>query len=110
VGTLLRLIKWVWRAWPILVIGFLFCAHLLLLNYFSQWADFINKTAALVSQLVGGLLILYSIDSNIGVIKQKSLFSVLANYIKEFPLIKSSVVIESEKQGSEKQGSGLVLQ
>lgn len=93
-GTLLRLIKWVWRAWPILVIGFLFCVHLLLLNYFSQWAGFINKTASLVSQLVGGLLILYSIDSNIGVIKQKSLFSMLGNYFKEFPLIKRSVVIE----------------
>lgn len=92
--TLLRLIKWLWRAWPILVIGFLFCAHLLLLNYFSQSAGSINKTASLVSQLVGGLLILYSIDSNIGVIKQKSLFSMVANYFKEFPLIKRDVVIQ----------------
>lgn len=92
--TLLRLIKWLWRAWPILVIGLLFCAHLLLLNYFSQWTGFINKTASLVSQLVGGLLILYSIDSNIDVLKQKSLFSILTNYFKEFPLIKRSAVIE----------------
>lgn len=94
VGVLLRLIKWSWRAWPILVLVFLFCAHLLLLNYFSQWANFINKLASLVSQLAGGLLILYSIDSNIGIIKQKSLFSILTDYVKEFPLLKRSVVIQ----------------
>ncbi len=44
--------------------------------------------------MVGGLLILYSIDSNIGVIKQKSLLTVLAAYFKEFPLIKKSVTLE----------------
>ena len=47
-------------------------------------------------QLVGGLLILYSIDSNIGVIKQKSLFALLTNYIKEFPFIKRSLVLEAQ--------------
>ena len=93
-GTLLRLIKWSWRAWPILALIFLICGHLLLLNWFSQSAGLINKTASLVAQLVGGLLILYSIDSNIGVIKQKSLLSILTSYFKEFPLIKRSVVIE----------------
>jgi hypothetical protein len=49
-----------------------------------------------VAQLVGGLLILYSIDSNIGVIKQKSLLSILTSYFKEFPLIKRSVVIDAQ--------------
>ncbi|WP_156885322.1 hypothetical protein [Acidihalobacter ferrooxydans] len=93
-GTLLRLTKWACRAWPVLVIGIIVCAHLLLLNYFSQWDDFINKTAALVSLLVGGLIILYSINSNIGIIKQKSLISELSNYLKEFPLIKRPIAIE----------------
>ncbi|APZ43665.1 hypothetical protein BW247_11670 [Acidihalobacter ferrooxydans] len=65
-----------------------------MLNYFSQWDDFINKTAALVSLLVGGLIILYSINSNIGIIKQKSLISELSNYLKEFPLIKRPIAIE----------------
>jgi hypothetical protein len=94
VNIFLSLIRWLWRAWPVLNLVFLFCAHLLLLYYFSQSASFINKTTSLVSKLVGGLLVLYSIDSNIGVIKQKSLFSILANYFKEFPLIKRPVVIE----------------
>lgn len=94
-GTLLRLIKWFWRAWPILILIFLICEYLLSLNWFSQNAGFINKTASLVAQPVGGLLILYSINSNIGVIKQKSLLSILTSYFKEFPLIKKSVVIEA---------------
>ncbi|RFC33088.1 MAG: hypothetical protein DID91_2727703235 [Candidatus Nitrotoga sp. MKT] len=52
--------------------------------------------------MVGGLLILYSIDSNIGVIKQKSLYSILTDYFKEFPLLKRSVVIEL-------QGAAIVM-
>jgi hypothetical protein len=51
--------------------------------------------ASLVAQLVGGLLILYSIDSNIGVIKQKSLLLMLTSYFKEFPLIERPIVIQS---------------
>jgi hypothetical protein len=92
--TLRRLIRWAWRAWPVLILAALLCAHFMLLYCFSQHSEFINKTISLTSQLVGGLLILYSIDSNIGVIKQKSLLSLLANYFSEFPLIKRSIVIE----------------
>jgi hypothetical protein len=93
---LLRLIRWSWRAWPILILTPLLCAHLLLLYYFAQSAGSINKTVSFLLQLVGGLLILYSIDSNIGVIKQKSLFALLKNYIKEFPFIKRSFVLEAQ--------------
>lgn len=67
--------------------------HLLAI-YFFKCDEFVNRTASLVSQLVGGLLILYSIDSNIGVIKQESLCFMLASYVKDFPLIKRSVTAE----------------
>lgn len=74
----------------------LICAHLLLLSRFPQGAVLINKSIALITQLIGGLLILYSIDSNIGIIKQKSLLALLANYFKEFPLIKRSITLEAQ--------------
>lgn len=93
-STIIRLIKWLWRAWPIVVLAPLIGAHLLLLSLFPQSAVLINKSIALITQLIGGLLILYSIDSNIGIIKQKSLFLLFANYFKEFPLVNRSTTIE----------------
>lgn len=93
-STLCRLLSWTWRAWPVLVIVLVVCGHLILRNYFPEDAECINKTASLVAQLIGGLIILYSIDSNIGIMNQKSLLSMLKSYFEEFPLIKRSVVIE----------------
>jgi small nuclear ribonucleoprotein (snRNP)-like protein len=77
-----------------------------LLYYFSINAKFINKTISLLFQIIGGLLILYSIDSNIGVINQKSLLSLLGKYFNEFPLIKRSVVIEVQSGGGIVIGGG----
>ena len=93
-STLFRLIKWFWRAWPVIVLISLFCFHLFLIYYFQLNANTTNKTISLFSQLIGGLLILYSIDSNIGVIRGKSLFSMFTNFLKDFPLIKKSVVLQ----------------
>jgi hypothetical protein len=89
----LRLFKWSWRAWPALILIALIYIHLLLIYYFCLNVSTTNKTISLISQLVGGLLILYSIDSNIGIIKEKNLFAVFINYLKEFPLIKRSPVV-----------------
>lgn len=94
-NTILRLFKWSWRAWPVLVLIVLIFFHLLLVNFLCLNASTINKTISLISQLVGGLLILYTVDSNIGIINKKNLFSIFANYLREFPLIKRSVVIEA---------------
>lgn len=105
-NTFFQLIRWLLRAWPLLVLFFLLCTHLLLLYYFSINAKFINKTISLLFQIIGGLLILYSIDSNIGVINQKSLLSLLGKYFNEFPLIKRSVVIEVQSGGGIVIGGG----
>ena len=92
--TLLRLLKWSWRSWPVIILVVLFIAHLALVEYFCFNVSVIHKTIALITQLVGGLLILYSIDSNIGIIKDKNLLALLTGYLREFPLIKRPVVIQ----------------
>ncbi|MEK6772082.1 MAG: hypothetical protein AABY62_10680 [Pseudomonadota bacterium] len=94
--TLIRLFKWLWRAWPVLFLLVLIWFHLLLIYYFYPNASTINKTTSLILQIVGGLLILYTVDSNIGIINKKSLFAIFANYLREFPLIRRSAVIESQ--------------
>jgi hypothetical protein len=94
VETILHLFRWFWRAWPVLILGPLFYVHLLLLSTFSESAININKIISLICQVVGGIIILYTIDSNIDILKHKSLFSLAANYLKEFPLIKRHVKLE----------------
>jgi hypothetical protein len=88
------LLKWFWRAWPALILLIFFFTHMLLINYFHFNANATNKTIALIAQIVGGLLILYSIDSNIGIIKGENLLKIFIGYLKEFPLLKRTVVLE----------------
>lgn len=95
-STILPLLKWSWKLWPGIVLLVLFLFHLSLIYYFCLNAGTINKSIALVSQIFGGLLVLYSIDSNIGVLKGNSLFEMFMNYLRECPLIRRSVVIEAQ--------------
>ncbi|MFC1685196.1 hypothetical protein ACFL0R_06985 [Pseudomonadota bacterium] len=88
-----KLLKWIFRAWPALALLAIAGIHLFVVSYCPVDIVSINKTVSLFSQLIGGLLILYSIDSNIGIIKNKNLFSLFAEYLREFPLIKRNVIV-----------------
>lgn len=93
-SKIIRLTKWLWRAWPVIGIVPLFCIHMLLRSQFPQGAELINETVCLVSQLIGGLLVLYSINSNSGIITQKSLLTLIGNYFNEFPFLKRSFTLK----------------
>ena len=93
--VIIKLLKWLWRAWPFLGILLLILTRFLLVYYFSFNAGSTDKFLSLASQIIGGLFILHSIDSNIGIINDKKLFSILSNYFLEFPLIKRSVVLQA---------------
>ncbi len=88
-----RLITWFWRAWPLILIVLLLGVHFSVLNCLSYNASEINKTISLAFQIIGGLLVLYSIDSNIGIIKKNNLLSMFLDYIKEFPLVSKSATL-----------------
>ncbi|WP_411871769.1 hypothetical protein [Vulcanococcus limneticus] len=90
----IRLLKWVLRAWPVLAVGVLFLAHWFVLCLAPDHSQIINKSIALQLQIFGGLLVLYSIDSNIGVIRGGSLFSDLRKYLGDCPLFRKAYVIE----------------
>lgn len=67
--------------------------HFWLLWHLPKCVNFINETSALAAQIIGGLLVLYSIDSTIGVIKKQTLLSMFVSYLKEFPLFKRSIIM-----------------
>lgn len=95
-STAVRLFIWLWRAWPIFALLGILLVHLAFIHIFSWNAAGTNKTIALISQLTGGLLVLYSINSNIGIIKGQSVFGMFINYLREFPLIHRTIVLEAQ--------------
>jgi len=104
-----KVLKWLWRIWPLHVILALLCVHLLLIYYFGLDTKTTNKTIALLSQVVGGILILYSIDSNIGIFKDRNLVGEFIQYLREFPLIKRSVTAKLNGQFMGLSGIGADL-
>ncbi len=90
VNYILSLIKWVWRAWPIIIIILLCCIHYILIINFDFEAKTLNGIITHSTQIIGALLILYTIDSNIGIIKGGNILQLIKNYFREFPRIKKS--------------------
>lgn len=79
--------------WPVLVpFALAFVHYSLASNTSSDWSSE-NKLIALVLQIVGGVLVLYSIDSNLGITNDTSLFGIFLGYMKRFPLLKRSYVL-----------------
>jgi len=94
-NKLRQVFVWFLRAWPVIILVLLICAHIALINrYLNSWS-LINKTISLITQITGGLIILYSIDSNIGIIKKLNLFEICTNYLKEFPSFRKNVTFET---------------
>jgi len=94
---IILLIKWLVRAWPVLISAILGYSHYYVVLNCSVDVVGVNKTIALFLQVVGGLLIIYSIDSNIGIVTNKSLFSYVKNWLASIPLFEKSVNIQANK-------------
>lgn len=92
----LQWLMWIWRSWPIIFSMFLIVLHFFLIKYTCFEINTINKNISLFSQITGGLLILYSIDSNIGVIKEKNLLAVFYSYINAYPRTPKTYVHRGE--------------
>ena len=80
--------KWFLQAWPILIFIPICFIHSYLRDSFSSLV--VDKSFALLAQIVGGGLILYSIDSNLKVLNKNKLLSRLSDYFKSFPIKQSA--------------------
>ena len=92
--TAINIFKWIWRAWPLLSLAALGCAHYIAVACFEIDLKKVNDFIALATQIVGGILILYSIDSTIWILRGASSVKEIVSYLKEFPLIKRSVAVQ----------------
>ena len=89
-----RLVAWLWRAWPILLVAAIIGLHLLVLKWSPLERRLINKLAGTAMQIAGGLIVLQSIDGNLGIFKKQNLLAVVIGWFREFPFIHRGVTIE----------------
>tara|TARA_R110002012_G_C11407190_1_gene586524 strand:+ start:65 stop:673 length:609 start_codon:yes stop_codon:yes gene_type:complete len=99
-------VKWIFRAWPFLVTALIIITHQYTstLPCYFQWLCFsnqvIDKYLSFALNISGGLLVIYSIDSNLGLFKKGNLYTLFAKWVKSFPLVKGeplSIVAEPGK-------------
>ena len=84
---------WIWRAWPVVVLLFLGGIHLLALATLPAHSVMVNKLTGTAMQVVGGLVVLHSVNGNLGLFRNQTLAGVVVNWIRAFPMLKRSVTV-----------------
>jgi len=90
-----RLTIWFWRAWPVLAMSFLAGAHMYAIAKFPAETVLVNKLTGTVMQIVGGLIVLHSVDTNLGLFRNQSLATAVIAWFRECPIFIRSVTISA---------------
>lgn len=88
-----RIPEWLVRAWPVLALLPAFVIHWLALQHLGESAAAVNKVVGITLQLIGGLLILYAINDNLGLFRGQSLGSMAIAWFKSVPIKRKPVIL-----------------
>jgi hypothetical protein len=80
-----EILVWLWRFWPFLVVLSVDLVHLSLYSIIGGTWQNVNKVISCGMQLIGGSVVLFSINANIGTFRQYGLFTVLKKAWAERP-------------------------
>ena len=84
-------VPWALRAWPVLALVPVGLAHVIAIQAFPSGAAMVNKLVGMSLQVVGGLLVLYSVNDNLGVFRAQSLPSAIIAWFKQFPIVRAPI-------------------
>lgn len=84
-NRLMRLAGWIWRAWPVIVMGLLIAAHWMLVRALPDNTASIHKWTSASAQGIGGLVVIYSLSQNLGLFGKGGLWAVFIQWLREFP-------------------------
>ena len=101
-----RLIPWLMRAWPVLAMAPVATCHAIALWAVPADSDFVNKLVGMSLQVIGGLLVLYSLNDNLGLFRSQSLKSAIVDWFKDFPLARKPIVITGSSSSSSATSTG----
>ena len=85
---------WIFRAWPVLSSLLVVCMHWFCLLKFPADTLLVNKFTSTILQVVGGFVVLQSVDANLGIFRDLSLVGVVVNWFRECPFYNKPVIIE----------------
>ncbi|MDO9273601.1 MAG: hypothetical protein Q7T94_11370 [Rugosibacter sp.] len=88
-----QLAIWFWRAWPVLVMALIGCAHIFAIAQFPSETAFVNKLTGTFLQIFGGLIVLHSVDTNLGLFQKHSLATAVVAWVRECPIFVRNVTI-----------------
>ena len=69
--------------WILLVVFLIIILHLIVYYSIYNFSDKDYKSISLITQIIGGLLILYSMNGNIKIVKKITLMTMLTGYFKK---------------------------
>lgn len=87
------LLSWILRAWPALALAPIALVHALAHQLFPNDTILVNKIIGTMLQATGGLIVLYSINKNLGLFRDQHLGSVIISWFRSFPFFRKSVTI-----------------
>ena len=87
------LLSWLLRAWPVLSLVPIALAHATAHRFFPSDTVLINKITGTVLQMVGGLIVLYSVNTNLGLFRDKHFGHIIIDWFRSFPLFRKPVTI-----------------
>lgn len=87
-------VNWILRWWPCIILVEVAFLHIGLIKIFLFDSSSVNELFGLITQLAGGLFILYSIDSNLNLFGKSSLLNRFFDLMKSFPMKRDNVVLE----------------
>lgn len=93
------LISWLLRAWPVLSIAPIAAAHLIAHRLFPVDSVMVNKLTGTILQLIGGLIVLCSVNSNLGLLRGRHFGKIIIDWFRSFPLFRKSVVVNLSGAG-----------
>lgn len=90
-----HLLPWLYRAWPVLALIPVGLIHTAALRMFPSETVMVNKLAGMLLQVLGGLLVLYSVNDNLGLFRAQSLASAVITWLKAFPLVRKPITVSA---------------
>ena len=91
---IILLLKWISRAWPVLIVLALIVIQILIYSYVNIDQVLMNNIIGQVLPLIGGVFVIISINENIQDFRKINIFSLFKNYLKSCPLIKHNYVLD----------------
>jgi hypothetical protein len=91
----MKLISWLSKAWPFVLVTFLAVLHYDAIKIVpDNKIELLNNAIASFTQVAGGLIVLSNINSNLGLFRQISLWSIFKNWLKSFPYFRRTENID----------------